>query len=68
MDAFTAGLHAARTCAVADSLRALLGMHVEDEPEVVSIRVQCTHQTTGLSVVEWELISAHGMSIGGGSL
>lgn len=67
MDAFTSGLYAARSASVADALRALLGMHVEDEPEVVSLRVECTHQTSGLSVVEWELIGPAGMAIGGGT-
>lgn len=68
MDSFTTALHAARSAAVADSLRALLGMAVEDEPDVVSIRVQATHQSAGLSVVEWELVGASGHSIGGGAL
>lgn len=68
MDAYTAGLHAARQAAVADSVRALLGMHVEDEPECVSLSIRCTHQDRGLSVIEWELIERNGMAIGGGAL
>lgn len=59
---------AVRAVAVADALRAWLGHCHEDEPEVVSLRVQCTHQSSGLSVIEWELVEAGGQAIGGGGL
>lgn len=68
MDAFTAGLHVARLAAVVDSMRAFLGMSVEDDPEVVSLAVRCTHQERGLSVIEWELIERNGLVVVGGSL
>ena len=59
---------AARAVAVADALRGWLGQFQEDEPEVLSLRVSCTHQSSGLSVIEWELVEAGGQAIGGGGL
>lgn len=67
-ETFVQAQHTARLVAVADSLRAFLGQCVEDEPAVVSLRVCCTHQASGLSVIEWELVEANGIAIGGGSL
>ena len=67
MDAFITAQHAAHLVGMAVYMRGFLGQAVEDEPEVVSLRVSCTHQTSGLSVVEWELVNAQGFAIGGGS-
>ena len=59
---------AVRAVLVADSLRAWLGQCHEEEPEVICLRVQCTHQASGLSVIEWELVEAGGQAVGGGGL
>lgn len=65
MDFITAQ-HAAQLVGMAAYGRAFLGQAHEDESEVVSLRLTVTHQTSGLAVVEWELIERNGMAIGGG--
>lgn len=67
MDNFVAAQYAARLVAMGDAARCFLGQCAEDEPEVVSLRVTVTYQSGGLSVVEWELIQAQGMAVGGGT-
>lgn len=67
MDNFIAAQHAAQLVGMAAYARAFLGQAVEDEPEVVSLRITCTHQARGLSVIEWELVQVDGMAIGGGT-
>lgn len=68
MHAFMQAQHAAEMVGLAVYGRAVLGRAVEDEPEVVSLRLSVTHQGPGLSVIEWELIDRHGMAVGGGGL
>lgn len=48
--------------------RAVLGRAASDEPEVVSLRLSCTLDTPGLSVIEVELIERNGLAVGGFSL
>ena len=67
MDNFIIAQYSAQLVGMAAYMRAFLGQAVEDEPEVVSLRVACTHQASGLSVIEWELIGVHGHAIGGGT-
>ena len=68
MHAFIQAQHAAEMVGLAVYGRAVLGRAVEDEPEVVSLRLSVTHQASGLSVIEWELIDRNGQAIGGGGM
>lgn len=67
MDGFIQAQHAAQLVGMAAYMRAFLGQANEDESEVVSLRVACTHSSAGLAVIEWELIAASGHAIGGGT-
>lgn len=68
MQHFLEAQHAAEMVGLAVYGRAVLGRAVEDEPEVVSLRLSVTHQASGLSVIEWELVDRQGMALGGGGL
>jgi len=68
MHDFMQAQHAAEMVGLAVYGRAVLGRAVEDEPEVVSLRLSVTHQASGLSVIEWELVDRQGMALGGGGL
>ena len=61
--------HAARAVALADALRAFLSHCIEDDPEVVSLRVTATFNPgAAMSDIDFEFIGVTGMAIGGGSL
>lgn len=68
MDAFVTAKHAAEMVGLAVYARAVLGTAMDDESGVVSLRVEVTYQTAGLSVIECELIGPGGMAVGGFSL
>jgi len=68
MHSFIQAQHAAEMVGLAVYGRAVLGRAVEDEPEVVSLRLCVTHQASGLSVIEWEFVGRDGLALGGGGL
>lgn len=68
MHSLVEAAHAAEFVGLAVYARAVLGRAVSDEPEVVSLRLSCTHQSSGLSVIECELVDRAGNAVGGWSL
>lgn len=58
-------MHAAELASLAMACRAVLGRASGAEPEVVSLRIACTLESAGLSVIEVELIERGGMAVGG---
>lgn len=61
-------MHHAELAGLAVYCRAVLARMSVDEPEVVSLRLACTFESPGLSVIEVEMIQRGGMAIGGFSL
>ena len=61
-------MHAAELAGLAVYCRAVLGRAAVDEPEVVSLRLACSFESPGLSVIEVELIERNGLAVGGFSL
>jgi hypothetical protein len=60
--------HAAELVGLAVYCRAVAARAVSAEPEVVSLRLEVTFESPGLSVIEVELIAKGGFAIGGFSL
>lgn len=68
MQSFIEAQYAAEMVGMAAFARAVLCRAVDDEPDVVSLRLAVTHQSTGQAVVEWEFIGRSGLALGGGGL
>lgn len=68
MHSLAEAMHGAELAGLAVYVRAVLARAAVDEPEVVSIRLACTFETPGVSVIEVELIERNGIAIGGFSL
>lgn len=68
MDQLIHAMHAAELAGLAVYCRAVLARSSVDEPEVVSLRIACTFESPGLSVIDVELIERNGVAVGGFSL
>lgn len=68
MESFIEAQYAAEIVGMAAFARAVLGRAVDDEPEVVSLRLAVTHQSAGLALIEWEFIGRSGLALGAGGL
>jgi hypothetical protein len=61
-------MHAAELAGLAVYCRAALARAASEEPEVVSLRLACTFESAGVSVIEVELVERNGIAVGGFSL
>ncbi len=68
MQPFIEAMHAAELAGLAVYGRAVLGRAVADHAGVISLRMEVTHSSEGLAVVEWELIDAADRAVAGGGL
>lgn len=68
MHSLAEAMHAAELAGLAVYCRAALARAASDEPEVVSLRLACTFESPGCSVIEVELIERNGIAVGGFSL
>ena len=68
MHSLSEAMHAAELAGLAVYCRAALARASADEPEVVSLRLSCSFESPGLSVIEVELIERNGAAIAGFSL
>ncbi len=62
---FEQAAHAAELVGLAVYARAVLARAIDQQPDVVSLRLSCTLDAPGLQVIEAEFIDARGVALGG---
>lgn len=62
---FEQAAHAAELVGLAVYARAVLARAIEHEPAVVSLRLSCTLESSGLQVIEAEFVDSTGQAHGG---